>query len=129
MDGEDGHILLITKIFYSRTTFALHWLYWEFKYTTSSVVSPRPLFQLAISPQAKSNMDPIPIHYDTQLTLSVEGIIQHGGKAGLFRKVKAVQVAVKSSLTTRSQSLLAADTTGKVGGVGEVSGVRSLSTP
>ena len=73
---------------------------------------PRYFFQslqstdikLAISPQPRSPSEPLSIHYDTHLTLKVEGIIQRGMRPGLFRKVSAVKLSVCSSLQSRTVS-------------------------
>ncbi|XP_064622387.1 integrator complex subunit 7-like [Lineus longissimus] len=73
---------------------------------------PRYFFQtlqsttikLAISPQPRNPNDPISIQADTHLTLKVEGVIQHGDRPGLFRKIHKVKIEVSSSLQSRSQT-------------------------
>jgi len=64
---------------------------------------PRYFFQsvqateikLAISPQPRAG-DTINIHYDTHLTLKVEGVVQHGRTREVFRKVDRVSVYINS---------------------------------
>ena len=63
------------------------------------------LFQLAISPQPKSPNEPVTIQNDTGLTLKVEGVAVHGGRAGLFRSIHRVIVSVSSSQTSRASTL------------------------
>lgn len=58
-------------------------------------------FQLAISPQQMSSLDPVQVHNETQLTVKVEGIVQHGRYRDLFRKVAKVQITASSELVNR----------------------------
>ncbi|XP_022103792.1 integrator complex subunit 7-like isoform X2 [Acanthaster planci] len=69
---------------------------------------PRYFFQalqstsikLALSPTARNPNEPVSLSTDTHLAMKVEGVIQHGSKPGLFRKVSKVKLAVTSSCTT-----------------------------
>ncbi|KAK2150441.1 hypothetical protein LSH36_405g02019 [Paralvinella palmiformis] len=63
------------------------------------------LSKLAISPQPRSQNEPITVHYDTCLTLKVEGIIQHGKACHLYRTVKYVKLLIKSSQQSKTPSL------------------------
>ncbi|XP_071785880.1 integrator complex subunit 7-like [Asterias amurensis] len=73
---------------------------------------PRYFFQalqstsikLAISPTPRNAGEPIPLGTDTQLAMKVEGVIQHGSKPGLFRKVCKVKLAVTSSCAAAKPS-------------------------
>ncbi|XP_071963479.1 integrator complex subunit 7-like [Antedon mediterranea] len=70
---------------------------------------PRYFFQslqstaikLAVSPTPRGVGEPIMVHVNTRLALKVEGVIQHGQKPGLFRKIKQVTLHVTSSITQR----------------------------
>ncbi|XP_045187298.2 integrator complex subunit 7-like [Mercenaria mercenaria] len=72
---------------------------------------PRYFFQslqqtalkLAISPQ-QTTTEPVLVQNDTYLTLKVEGIVQHGSKPGLFRKIHSINVIVTSNIVTRAQT-------------------------
>ncbi len=64
-------------------------------------------FQLAISPQPRSQNEPVTVQNDTGLTLKVEGVVQHGGRTGLFRSMHRVIVNVASSQTSRAQTVSA----------------------
>ncbi|KAL4238895.1 Integrator complex subunit 7 [Mactra antiquata] len=72
---------------------------------------PRYFFQslqltsvkLAISPQQTAT-EPILVQSDTYLTLKVEGIVQHGSKPGLFRKIHSINVIVTSNIVTKTSS-------------------------
>ncbi len=72
---------------------------------------PRYFFQslqttgikLAISPQSR-NSEPVTIHFDTCLTLKVEGIIHHTSQRTLTREVHAVKLSVSSSPQSISAS-------------------------
>lgn len=61
-------------------------------------------FQLAISPQQLSGLDPVQVHNETQLTVKVEGIVQHGRYRDLFRKVAKVQITATSELVNRTSN-------------------------
>uniref|UniRef100_K1PBL2 Integrator complex subunit 7 n=1 Tax=Magallana gigas TaxID=29159 RepID=K1PBL2_MAGGI len=60
--------------------------------------------QLAISPQQLSGLDPVQVHNETQLTVKVEGIVQHGRYRDLFRKVAKVQITATSELVNRTSN-------------------------
>lgn len=53
-------------------------------------------FQLAISPQPKSPTEPILIQNSSQLSIKVEGVVQHGARPGLYRKVDKILITVAS---------------------------------
>ena len=61
-------------------------------------------FQLAISPQQPSSLEPVLVQTDTHLTLKVEGVIQHGAQPGLFRKIHSISITVDSAIVTKAQS-------------------------
>ncbi|XP_038074195.1 integrator complex subunit 7-like isoform X2 [Patiria miniata] len=69
---------------------------------------PRYFFQalqstsikLALSPTARNPNEPVSLATDTHLAMKVEGVIQHGSKPGLFRKVSKVKLVVTSSCAT-----------------------------
>lgn len=71
-----------------------------------SLPIPRFFFQvmqstsvkLAISPQPRVLGEFISVQSGSQLAVKVEGVIQHGLKPGLFRKVKEVIITVTSQL-------------------------------
>nr|XP_011437947.2 integrator complex subunit 7 [Crassostrea gigas] len=60
--------------------------------------------KLAISPQQLSGLDPVQVHNETQLTVKVEGIVQHGRYRDLFRKVAKVQITATSELVNRTSN-------------------------
>ncbi|XP_045470369.1 integrator complex subunit 7 [Harmonia axyridis] len=70
----------------------------------ASLPIPRYFFQvlqatslkLAISPQPRVMGEFISVQAGSQLAVKVEGVIQHGSKPGLFRKIKEVVVMVTS---------------------------------
>lgn len=70
----------------------------------ASLPVPRFFFQvmqstsvkLAISPQPRVLGEFISVQSGSQLAVKVEGVIQHGQKPGLFRKVKEVIITVTS---------------------------------
>ncbi|XP_060588838.1 integrator complex subunit 7-like isoform X2 [Ruditapes philippinarum] len=72
---------------------------------------PRYFFQslqqtalkLAISPQQTAT-EPVLVQNDTYLTLKVEGIVQHGTKPGLFRKIHSINIIVTSNVVSRTQT-------------------------
>lgn len=82
-----------------------------FRLATAFVGFPRYFFQslqqtalkLAISPQ-QTTTEPVLVQSDSYLTLKVEGIVQHGSKPGLFRKIQNVNITVASSLVARAQT-------------------------
>lgn len=71
---------------------------------------PRYFFQalqsttikLALSPPPKSSGEPTLLSTDTQLVMKIEGVIQHGPKPGLFRKVAQVCLVVSASCSTKT---------------------------
>lgn len=70
----------------------------------ASLPIPRFFFQvlqstsvkLSISPQPRVMGEFISVQSGSQLAVKVEGVIQHGHKPGLFRKVEGVIVTVTS---------------------------------
>ncbi|KAG5874925.1 hypothetical protein JTB14_019593 [Gonioctena quinquepunctata] len=54
--------------------------------------------KLAISPQPRVLGEFISVQAGSQLAVKVEGVIQHGLKPGLFRKIKEVVISVTSQL-------------------------------
>ncbi|CAL1526762.1 unnamed protein product [Lymnaea stagnalis] len=61
--------------------------------------------KLAVSPQQSANQEPIPLRADTHLSLRVEGVVQHGERPALFRKVSSVIITVSTSLVSRSSAI------------------------
>lgn len=59
--------------------------------------------KLAISPQPRVMGEFISVQANSQLAVKVEGVIQHGMKAGLFRKIKEVVVTVTSQMQSNSK--------------------------
>lgn len=60
------------------------------------------LFQLALSPSPRNPAEPIAVQNNQQLALKVEGVVQHGSKPGLFRKIQSVCLNVSSTLQSKS---------------------------
>ncbi|XP_059355051.1 integrator complex subunit 7 [Carassius carassius] len=60
--------------------------------------------KLAFSPSPRTPNEPIPVQNNQQLTLKVEGVVQHGSSPGLFRKIQAVCLKVSSTLQTKPGS-------------------------
>ncbi|XP_077077062.1 integrator complex subunit 7 [Siphateles boraxobius] len=60
--------------------------------------------KLALSPSPRTPNEPIPVQNNQQLTLKVEGVVQHGSTPGLFRKIQAVCLKVSSTLQTKPGS-------------------------
>uniref|UniRef100_A0A8C9T471 Integrator complex subunit 7 n=1 Tax=Scleropages formosus TaxID=113540 RepID=A0A8C9T471_SCLFO len=58
--------------------------------------------QLALSPSPRSPTEPIAVQNNQQLTLKVEGVVQHGSAPGLFRKIQSVSLNVSSTLQSKS---------------------------
>ncbi|KAI3364196.1 hypothetical protein L3Q82_011015 [Scortum barcoo] len=58
---------------------------------------PRPL---SFPPRTPS--EPIPVQNNQQLTLKVEGVVQHGSTPGLFRKIQSVCLNVTSVLQSKT---------------------------
>ncbi|XP_030637805.1 integrator complex subunit 7 [Chanos chanos] len=54
--------------------------------------------KLALSPSPRTPNEPIPVQNSQQLTLKVEGVVQHGSTPGLFRKIQSVCLNVSSTL-------------------------------
>ncbi|XP_050514546.1 integrator complex subunit 7 isoform X1 [Diabrotica virgifera virgifera] len=78
----------------------------------ASLSIPRYFFQvlqstsvkLAISPQPRVSGEFISVQAGSQLAVKVEGVIQHGMKPGLFRKIKEVVINVTSQLQSNSKN-------------------------
>ncbi|KRT83554.1 hypothetical protein AMK59_3241, partial [Oryctes borbonicus] len=80
----------------------------------SAVLLPIPRFffqvlqstsvKLSISPQPRVMGEFISVQSGSQLAVKVEGVIQHGHKPGLFRKVEGVIVTVTSQLQANSKN-------------------------
>ncbi|KAK3093052.1 hypothetical protein FSP39_010547 [Pinctada imbricata] len=76
---------------------------------------PRYFFQkiqstkltLAVSPQQTSAIEPVLVHHQTHLAMKVEGIIHHGARREIYRKVGQVQVTVNSEPVSINQSAIA----------------------
>uniref|UniRef100_A0A8C2IN31 Integrator complex subunit 7 n=1 Tax=Cyprinus carpio TaxID=7962 RepID=A0A8C2IN31_CYPCA len=60
--------------------------------------------KLAFSPSPRTPNEPIPVQNNQQLTLKVEGVVQHGSSPGMFRKIQAVCLKVSSTLQTKPGS-------------------------
>ncbi|KAJ7341105.1 hypothetical protein JRQ81_004842 [Phrynocephalus forsythii] len=60
------------------------------------------LFQLALSPSPRNPAEPIVVQNNQQLALKVEGVVQHGSKPGLFRKIQSICLNVSSTLQSKS---------------------------
>ena len=61
-----------------------------------------------MSPNPKSATEPLTIHYDTRLTLKLEGVIEvkaQGSKVKELRQVKQVKVQVKSTQQSRGHMI------------------------
>ncbi|KAJ1157435.1 hypothetical protein NDU88_010147 [Pleurodeles waltl] len=58
--------------------------------------------KLAISPSPRNPTEPIAVQGNQQMALKVEGVIQHGSKPGLFRKIQSVCLNVSSTLQSKS---------------------------
>uniref|UniRef100_A0A8C8F2F0 Integrator complex subunit 7 n=1 Tax=Oncorhynchus tshawytscha TaxID=74940 RepID=A0A8C8F2F0_ONCTS len=58
--------------------------------------------KLALSPSPRTPTEPIPVQNNQQLTLKVEGVVQHGSTPGLFRKIQSVCLNVSSSLQSKT---------------------------
>ncbi|XP_018599004.2 integrator complex subunit 7 [Scleropages formosus] len=58
--------------------------------------------KLALSPSPRSPTEPIAVQNNQQLTLKVEGVVQHGSAPGLFRKIQSVSLNVSSTLQSKS---------------------------
>ncbi|XP_044259605.1 integrator complex subunit 7 [Tribolium madens] len=80
--------------------------------SNASLPIPRYFFQvlqctsvkLAISPQPRVMGEFISVQANSQLAVKVEGVIQHGMKPGLFRKIEEVIVTVTSQIQNNSKS-------------------------
>ncbi|KAK3516832.1 hypothetical protein QTP70_023709 [Hemibagrus guttatus] len=57
--------------------------------------------KLALSPSPRAPNEPIPVQNTQQLTLKVEGVIQHGSTPGLFRKIHSVCLNASSTLQSK----------------------------
>ncbi|MBN3319465.1 INT7 protein, partial [Atractosteus spatula] len=58
--------------------------------------------KLALSPSPRSLSEPITVQNSQQLTLKVEGVVQHGSSPGLFRKIQSVCLNVSSTLQSKT---------------------------
>ncbi|KAJ7422985.1 Integrator complex subunit 7 [Pitangus sulphuratus] len=58
--------------------------------------------KLALSPSPRNPAEPIAVQNNQQLALKVEGVVQHGAKPGLFRKIQSVCLNVSSVLQSKS---------------------------
>ncbi|KAL2305989.1 hypothetical protein Nmel_003888 [Mimus melanotis] len=58
--------------------------------------------KLALSPSPRNPAEPIAVQNNQQLALKVEGVVQHGSKPGLFRKIQSVCLNVSSVLQSKS---------------------------
>ncbi|CAL1585592.1 unnamed protein product [Knipowitschia caucasica] len=58
--------------------------------------------KLALSPSPRSPAEPIPVQSSQQMTLKVEGVVQHGSSPGLFRKIQSVCLSVTTTLQSKS---------------------------
>ncbi|XP_071833474.1 integrator complex subunit 7-like isoform X1 [Apostichopus japonicus] len=58
--------------------------------------------KLALSPSPRTSGEPTLISTETQLVLKIEGVIQHGSKPGLFRKVDQVCLVVSASCSAKA---------------------------
>jgi len=61
--------------------------------------------QLAISPNPRTADEPIIVHYDTRLTLKIEGIVQVSSHVKRFHRVQSVELLVHSTQQSRSPML------------------------
>lgn len=59
-------------------------------------------FQLALSPSPRTPSEAIPVQNSQQLTLKVEGVVQHGSTPGLFRRIQSVCLNVTSVLQSKT---------------------------
>lgn len=60
--------------------------------------------KLAISPQPRVMGECISVQSGSQLAVKVEGVIQHGQRPGLFRRVEGVIVSVNSQLQVNNKN-------------------------
>uniref|UniRef100_A0A8C7HSB9 Integrator complex subunit 7 n=1 Tax=Oncorhynchus kisutch TaxID=8019 RepID=A0A8C7HSB9_ONCKI len=63
---------------------------------------PPVSYLLALSPSPRTPTEPIPVQNNQQLTLKVEGVVQHGSTPGLFRKIQSVCLNVSSTLQSKT---------------------------
>ncbi|XP_048343476.1 integrator complex subunit 7 isoform X2 [Sphaerodactylus townsendi] len=59
-------------------------------------------YMLALSPSPRNPAEPIVVQNNQQLALKVEGVVQHGSKPGLFRKIQSICLNVSSILQSKS---------------------------
>ncbi|XP_037353468.1 integrator complex subunit 7 [Talpa occidentalis] len=57
--------------------------------------------KLALSPSPRNPAEPIAVQNNQQLALKVEGVVQHGAKPGLFRRIQSVCLNVSSTLQSK----------------------------
>uniref|UniRef100_A0A8C6TRW9 Integrator complex subunit 7 n=1 Tax=Neogobius melanostomus TaxID=47308 RepID=A0A8C6TRW9_9GOBI len=62
--------------------------------------------KLALSPSPRTSTEPIPVQSSQQLTLKVEGVVQHGSTPGLFRKIQSVCLSVTTVLQSKASGAL-----------------------
>lgn len=80
-------------------------LYWRSKCSKLLILLLLLLFvhvQLALSPSPRTPNEAIPVQSSQQLTLKVEGVVQHGSTPGLFRKIQSVCLNVTSVLQSKA---------------------------
>lgn len=58
--------------------------------------------KLALSPSPRTPAETIMVQNNQQQALKVEGVVQHGSKPGLFRKIQAICLNVSSTLQSKS---------------------------
>ncbi|KAM6459645.1 integrator complex subunit 7 [Liasis olivaceus] len=57
--------------------------------------------KLALSPSPRNPAEPIVVQNNQQLALKIEGVVQHGSKPGLFRKIQSICLNVSSTLQSK----------------------------
>ncbi|KAG8504419.1 Integrator complex subunit 7 [Galemys pyrenaicus] len=57
--------------------------------------------KLALSPSPRNPAEPIAVQNNQQLALKVEGVVQHGARPGLFRRIQSVCLHVSSTLQSK----------------------------
>ncbi|KAG8584348.1 hypothetical protein GDO81_008788 [Engystomops pustulosus] len=57
--------------------------------------------KLALSPSPRNPTEPIAVQSNQQMALKVEGVVQHGSKPGLFRKIQSVCLTVSTTLQSK----------------------------
>lgn len=59
---------------------------------------------MAVTPQPRANGEYITVTSGQQLAVKVEGVIQHGSRAGLFRSVERVTITLTTHPAPRPNS-------------------------